>query len=279
MSHAAPTHARGRSIVARAAAAFAVLLVVAGCSTDDAESDDPSERTSRAAVEAAPEVGSCRDLDADAVAQPSNDSASIDCAEQHTAETIAVEAFPALFDDAAYDDARLGEHVFPVCSKAFQKHLRADDSAVMRTVLSWAWFRPDEQAWDDGARWFRCDLIGGNDALTDYLPLPEKTKKLLEGRPPDEWMVCADGKSMSSTKVVCSQPHTWRAVTTIKVGEEKDPYPGDRIVEVTSRDYCSDSVGAWLGYPDSYDFGYTYFKQSEWDVGVRRSVCWARTHQ
>ena len=79
------------------------------------------------------------------------------------------------------------------------------------------------------------------------------------------------------TKVPCTEPHQWRAVTTIKLGEPDDPYPGDRIVEVTSRDYCSDSVGAWLNYPVDYQFGYTWFHEAEWQAGNRRSVCWAKT--
>ena len=75
----------------------------------------------------------------------------------------------------------------------------------------------------------------------------------------------------------CTEPHDWRAVTTIVVGDEKDKYPGDRLVEVLSRDYCSDSVGAWLNYPIDYDYGYTWFHQAEWEAGNRRSICWART--
>ena len=77
----------------------------------------------------------------------------------------------------------------------------------------------------------------------------------------------------------CSQPHDWRAVTTIKVGQPADPYPGDRIVQVRSRDRCSDWVGAWMHYPPDYDFGYTWFHEAEWETGNRRSVCWARTDQ
>ena len=49
--------------------------------------------------------------------------------------------------------------------------------------------------------------------------------------------------------------------------------------EVTTRDYCSKSVGAWLGYPVDYDYGYTWFHEAEWDAGNRRSVCWAKTSQ
>ena len=70
---------------------------------------------------------------------------------------------------------------------------------------------------------------------------------------------------------------SWRAVTTIKVGEDEEEYPGDRVVEVTTRDFCSDSVGAWLNYPIDFEYAYTYFHQAEWEAGNRRSVCWART--
>jgi hypothetical protein len=38
-------------------------------------------------------------------------------------------------------------------------------------------------------------------------------------------------------------------------------------------------VAAWLEYPVDYDFGYTWFHAPEWEVGNRRSVCWAATEE
>ena len=260
--------------VLRAVGLVASLAVVAGLLAGCGEEDDGPVST------APPEEGACRVLDADDVAQPSNDSETVACTEEHTAETFVVDDLPAELGDLDPDDPEIGAHVYDTCSESFREFLQADESAVMRTVVSWAWFRPSDEAWDAGARWFRCDVIGGGEQLTDYRPLPETAEGLLEGMPPDEWMVCAAGKTVNgSPKVPCSEPHTWRAVTTIKVGEADEEYPGDRIVEVTTRDYCSDSVGAWLGYPASYDFGYTWFKQAEWEAGNRRSVCWAQTQQ
>lgn len=251
-----------------AAAVAAAVLTACGEDPPEEVSTDP------------PETGACRLLDADDVAQPSDDTETVPCTEEHTAETFLVEDFPADLHDLDADDAALGAHVYDTCTPAFMEFLRADESAVMRSILSWAWFGPSEAAWEAGARWFRCDVVGGGEQLTDYRPLPETAEGLLEGMPGDEWMVCAAGKTVNgSPKVPCSEPHTWRAVTTIKVGEADEEYPGDRIVEVTTRDYCSDSVGAWLGYPASYDFGYTWFKQAEWEAGNRRSVCWAQTQQ
>ena len=93
-------------------------------------------------------------------------------------------------------------------------------------------------------------------------------------------MICVNGPTVSgSLKIPCSEKHTWRAVTTIKLGEPTDPYPGDRLVEVRTRDFCSDSVGAWMNYPVGYDFGYTFFHSAEWRAGNRRSICWAKTGQ
>jgi hypothetical protein len=256
---------RARVAVLVLAAAFAL----AGCGDQKAPSDEKP-----------PELGACRDLTPDDVAQPSNTSAPVDCASPHTAETYAVGQLPGSFDDADYDDKDLGAWAYTTCSEAFIDFLGADDSLVMRTVVSWAWFRPSEDAWDKGARWYRCDVVGGGEQSKDYIELPTTAKGLLLGRPTDKWMVCADGPTVSgSVKVPCTEPHQWRAVTTISLGDAKEDYPGDRVVEVTTRDYCSKSVGAWLNYPVDYDFGYTWFHQAEWDAGNRRSVCWAKTDQ
>ena len=150
----------------------------------------------------------------------------------------------------------------------------------MRTVVSWAWFRPSEKAWDEGARWYRCDVVGGGEESPEFVALPESAKGLLLGRPKDRWMVCATGPSVAGNgKVPCNQRHTWRAVTTIKVGLDTEDYPGDRLVEVKTKEFCSDSVGAWMNYPVDYDFAYTWFHEAEWEAGNRRSVCWARTEQ
>ena len=178
-----------------------------------------------------------------------------------------------------YDSAAHGRWIFPTCEKAFEKFLGVDESLALRVQLSWAWFRPSERGWDKGARWYRCDLVGGPANATSYAELPAPTAKaLFRAKPPEEWLTCAQGPTvLKSKKVPCTEQHDWRAVGTIKVGEPKDPYPGDRFVQVRSRDYCSDAVGAWMNYPVDYEFGYTWFHEAEWKAGNRRSVCWAKT--
>jgi putative regulator of septum formation len=262
-------HAR---VLARAGHVLALgALLIAGAGCGDGTQPAP-------ATEEMPERGACRVLTPEDVARPSNTSKVVDCAREHTAETFAVGGLPATFDAAEYDDPALGAYVYKTCSARFMRFLGADESLVMRTVLSWAWFRPSEEAWEDGARWYRCDVVGGGEQSASYVDLPRTAKGILLGEPADHWLVCADGESVGAgPKVPCSEPHQWRAVTTIKLGEADDEYPGDRQVEVLTRDFCSDSVGAWLNYPVTYDFGYTWFHEAEWDAGNRRSVCWART--
>ncbi|HXH79487.1 septum formation family protein [Nocardioides sp.] len=250
----------------------AAVLAVSSCSASGSETPDADS------VEV-PELGVCRVLAPDDVSAPSNSVEVVDCAEEHTAETFAVGALPAGLEDAAYDDPKVGAFAYKTCARAYMKFLGADESMVMRTLLSWAWFRPSEKAWGEGARWYRCDVVGGNEDATSFITLPDTAQGLMSsGLPDDKWMACVNGDSVpGAQRIPCSEKHTWRAVTTIKVGADDDPYPGDRLVEVTTRDYCGDSVSAWLEYPLQYKFAYTWFHEAEWETGNRRSVCWAWT--
>jgi hypothetical protein len=257
--------------------ALALLAAVAltGCGDHESANVDSKQVD---AVEP-PENGVCRVLTPQDVLQPSNASKIVDCTAEHTAETFAVGLLPDELRDVAYDADSLGAFAYQTCSAKFQEFLGADDSTVMRTVVSWAWFRPSKTAWDKGARWYRCDVVGGGEESKTYAELPATAAGLLAEVPlDDDWMVCVDGPSVQGApKIPCSDKHNWRAVTTIKVGAPDDPYPGDHVVEVTTSDYCSQSVGAWLGYPPEYDYGYTWFHEGEWKAGNRRSVCWAAT--
>lgn len=262
-------------MLSRLAAPVVLLALLAACGQSSAE-DDASDQP---VVLGAPTLGACRALTPEQIGEPSNSSPVVDCAKEHTAETFAVGTFPTeLSSGADVDSPELGAYIYDTCTDRFQKFLGGDESTVMRSLLTWAWFRPTEEAWERGARWYRCDAVSGHEDSEELRTLPETAKGLLLGRPDDAWMTCAVGEQVSgSDKVPCSEPHDWRAVTTIQVGREDDPYPGDRVVEVRTRDFCRDSVGAWMNYPVDFEFGYTYFRSAEWQAGNRRSICWART--
>ncbi|GAB2989708.1 septum formation family protein [Nocardioides montaniterrae] len=265
---------RLRSTVACLTLLLAPLLT--GCGSEDQGSNsDPDQVDSVAA----PADGACRLLTVADARLHVNATRTVDCSAKHTAQTYAVGELPATFKSASYDDPELDSWAYRTCSSKFSTYVGADESLVLRTTISWVWFRPSKEAWDKGARWYRCDVVGGNDDSTTYRRLPTKAKGMLSGRPDDHWLACAAGAEFpSSAKVACSQPHDWRAVTTIKLGEPGDPYPGDAVAESRSNSFCSSSVKAWLNYPATYAWGYTFFHEAEWEMGNRRSVCWAHTH-
>jgi hypothetical protein len=267
------THAR--AALAAAVVALLAPLALTGCSSEPQGGNVDPDLLDSTAV---PKVGECRVLTPDDVAQPANATRTVDCKDRHTAETFAAGKLPKDFDDVDYDDASVGRFAYETCTKKFTKFLGADDTLVLRTIVSWAWFRPSEKAWDDGARWYRCDVIGGSATSAEYRPLPPTAKGLLLGRPDDKWLVCAAGETVAAgEKVPCSQPHDWRAATTIKLGEPGDKYPGDEIVASRTRAFCAESIKAWLNYPAQFDYAYTSFHRAEWEGGNRRSVCWAKT--
>jgi hypothetical protein len=251
-----------------------VLLVTSACGTDASSNSDPAQ------VDATtpPAVGACRNLTAKDLGLASNATRTVACSSPHDAETFAVGRLPGRFADASYGDSGVADWAYATCERDFVRHLGSDESTAMRSLVSWVWFRPSSTAWGQGARWYRCDLIGGDPHGTSFVDLPTSTKNLLRGSSAGEWMACVSGPSVAGgTRVPCTQPHGWRAVTTIELGTATSPYPGDAAVVAKTKAYCSTSVRAWLGYPASFSYGYTYYGAREWQAGNRRSVCWART--
>ncbi len=258
----------------RTACIAVLLLALSGCTQGQAGGGVDPQETAR------PKLGACRELIPDDIARASNATASVACSARHTAETFSVGTFPADLSKHDPDDRALGAYVYDRCQSGFQRFIGGDESLVLRSTMTWAWFRPTTEAWAAGAHWFRCDVVGGGEQSKSFITLPTTAKGLLLGKPDDRWLVCVDGPSVSgSVKIPCTSKHSWRAVTTISVGKDTDDYPGDRLVEVRTRDFCSRSVAAWLNYPIDYDYGYTWFHEAEWKAGNRRSICWAKTDQ
>lgn len=260
--------------------ALLLALLLAGCANDPTPSAGK-----RPAPEERPALGACRVLAPDDLEQATDTSATVPCREPHTAQTFLVGTLPGR-TGTDRTDPRHGGFVHRRCGKAFGDFLGADESRALRTNLTWAWFRPSDEAWSRGARWFRCDAVGTAGATggapEGELPrLPTRLEGIF-GRAgdSDRWQTCARGARLAdAARVPCSEPHDWRAVTAVKVGTPDEAWPGEKIVRARSRDRCSDWVGAWLHYTPDYDFAYTWFHEAEWQTGNRRSVCWAKTDQ
>jgi hypothetical protein len=205
----------------------------------------------------------------------------VPCDHSHTAITFSVGELDSVVDGhlLSVDSDHFQTQVADACPKAFAGFVGGTDEARRQTMLRPVWFTPSLSQSDQGADWYRCDVVGGSEQSKRLVDLPPDVEGLL-AQTEDKWLVCAEGPTVDgSVKVPCSTAHDWRAVSTIKLGEPDDAYPGDAAAEKTTRDYCSKSVAAWLGYPVDYDYGYTWFHEAEWNAGNRRSVCWAKTSQ
>lgn len=245
---------------------IAAVLLDAGCG-----GFTPADRT------APPPDGSCHALTAAALSRPSDSSAAVACTKAHTTLTYLVGTVPKAAA-TGYRSQPVSAYVYRTCRAGFLNYLGIDDSLALRVDLSWAWFGPSREGWDAGARWFRCDLVGGASGASTLRPLPTQVRTLFHGVPPDAWLRCRAGADFTTAAPVpCSAPHNWRAVSAIKLGTPDAAYPGDRFSQVRARDYCSDAVIAWLDYPPTYAYGYTVFHRAEWEAGNRRALCWAGT--
>ena len=175
------------------------LVVLTACTPKDVVSGGPEK-------EPAPDVGACRVLEPKDIEQPSNDNDVVSCKDTHNAETFRVGTFRGKLADASYDDPALGAAVYKDCNKQYMKFTGADDSLALRTVLSWAWFRPSEDGWKAGSRWYRCDVVGGTDSSTELVDLPKSAKGVLLGIPSDKWMSCVDGPTVTdAVRVPCTE--------------------------------------------------------------------------
>ena len=251
-------------------------MALAGCQEDLPAGVDPAQVD---AVEA-PELGACRDLTVKDVAAPSNATKVVDCGEEHTAKTYAVGSIPAELTTRSTTPRSWGVRVQGLLCEVHEvrrgrrepRDAHDPDLGVVPSVASRRGTR--------GRGGIRCDVVGGGDQTKELVDLPSNLKGLLL-RPDDEWLVCAQGPTVDgSVKVPCSV----RARLAGRLDDQarrdrRTPTPATRVSEVTTRDYCSKSVGAWLNYPVDYDFGYTWFHEPEWNAGNRRSVCWAKTSQ
>ena len=130
--------------VVRVVAPLALLaLTLSGC-LGGPRGGDSADTT-------APDVGACRTLTHDDVGRPSNATGTVPCSQPHTAETYAVDSLPTQYAHAAYDDPDVAAYAYRTCTQQFMEFTGADESLSMRTILSWAWFRPSTAAWKSGA--------------------------------------------------------------------------------------------------------------------------------
>ncbi|MDQ3485237.1 MAG: septum formation family protein [Actinomycetota bacterium] len=273
----------------KVAAGLGILVLVAGCipSPKQAASDDPTTATT--SVEPtkkkpppppppAPEAETCRELKFGDIGRYSNATPITDCAKRHTGFTFEV---TMLSPDIAFDGVQIKNDAIQqeagrFCRKAFEDYVGGDAATRARVRLTVTYFVPNQNAYDAGARWVRCDIIALQ-AERILAELPEELKGLLDDDAAiDDYGLCSRGDpgAIDSLQVICDQPHTYRAVEALRLGAMDDPYPGEATTSVEGKQRCEDLIVDLLGTDGGFTYSWTYPTTQDWEAGQRFGYCW-----
>ncbi len=265
-----------------------VLVVLLGllgaCSGDPAPEQRPAAAPSVAPVERptatpvpTPDDRACYRLAFEDALAPTTDARSTGCGTRHTSMTFAVGTLDTVVDGhlVAVDSERVMDQVARACPARLADFVGGTVGVRRLSMLRSVWFTPTVEESDAGADWFRCDVIAiaGRDALA---PLTGRLAGVLDapaGR--DRWAMCGtdDPDSPDFERVVCSRPHSWRAIQVVAFEEGR--YPGVQAVRDAGQTPCEDAGRAVADDALNFQWGYEGPSAAQWASGQTYGRCWA----
>lgn len=273
-----PREARPFAVLAAVAALLALLGLLSACSEDAPEPEEEPQPTQTTAAdpEPGPAVGACYPLPFDAAVAPTSDVEAVDCAQEHTSVTIAVEPVDAVVDGhlVAVDSDRVQDQVATACPARLLRHVGGDLTDLRLSMIRSIWFTPTVEESDAGAAWFRCDavLLGGTSRLA---PLEGDLRGALKGdQVPDRFAMCgtAAPDAADFQRVRCSDKHSWRAISVIAF--DQADYPGEKKVRAAGRTRCEDAAADRAEDPLAFKWGYEWPTREQWEMGQKFGRCW-----
>jgi Septum formation len=220
----------------------------------------------------------CRRLSFRAIGRFSNASRRVACGSStYTAYTYAVKPLPRglsgpIDSDAVQNAAKVS------CARSFARFIGGTPRVRTMSRLSPTYFLPTALQFAAGTRWVRCDVVA---LQTDHrlAPLPPRVRHLLDdSAAAARFALCARGTpgSPRTALVMCTQPHTYRAVSAIRLGGPDVPRPTVRQL-AGPKDKCRRTVASLLGVSGGFSFVFTYPGVHEWNAGQRFGLCWDRS--
>ncbi|MCH1868450.1 septum formation family protein [Nocardioides sp. CFH 31398] len=280
------------------AGALTGLLVLAGCGGGSDEpasggspspavsSVDPSSATPSTtegdqpdpAAATRPEPQTCYPLGFDDALAPTSEVEPVECTTEHTSRTFAVGDLDLVVDGhlLAVDSERAQAQPAEQCPPRLAEFLGGSEDDLRLSVLRAVWFSPTVEQSDEGASWYRCDVI----ALArqgELLPLTGRLEGLFSR--PDAaaaYALCATAEPGTDgfDRVPCSADDaSWRAIATVPLADTED-YPGEDQVSGAGDGVCEDAARDAAPDPLNFRFGYEYPTAEQWDAGQRYGVCW-----
>jgi hypothetical protein len=256
---------------------LATVAALAGCSGDEPKAErTTSSPAAPATVPAAPPERACYALTFDQAVEPTSTSDPVPCGSAHTAATIRVGTIRPVVDGhlLAVDSDTVQKQVAGRCRARLTAYLGGDEETRRLSRLTVVWFTPSLVESDEGALWFRCDLVAlaGKDRLA---PLPRRTRGIL-GRPDvlDRFGTCgtASPAAKSFARVICSEEHTWRARGTIEL-PAGTAYLG-KAAGAAADSRCRDIEAQLAGDILKLKWSFEWPTREQWATGQRYGYCW-----
>lgn len=231
---------------------------------------------------ARPKVRQCRSLQIfDLLTRVTKEATTpVRCANKHNAQTFATKKLTRAMKAAVRNgsDKKIYRTVRGYCNRELQTWLKADKETVAMSQFSFIVGVPTRSDLNAGADWVRCDVFLRN-GLTKMVNLPRSTKGALKGPKGDDYHSCVKGEiATASSSVPCYKKHSWRAVSSVKLGTQDDSWPGHSDVIDVVKENCSEDVRDYLNTSAAFQYGYMAPTKRTWKRGNRYAVCMAKTH-
>lgn len=280
------------------AGVLAVAIVLVSCAADASTRDSATDETAPASTSpisraagaaggaqrpespARPPAKGCYVLGFDAATEPTNDSRPVPCSKRHTAQTYHVGRLDTVVDGhlLAVDSERAQRQVERTCPRKLVEYVGGSREARALSRLEAVWFSPTIEQSDQGASWFRCDVVAvGRPSTLAPLPPPGRLRGILDRSDAlDEVGLCGTAApgARGFERVICSRRHAWRAISTIEISGGAH-YPGIAQVREAGGRECRERVQAANGSPERFSYGWEWPTREQWRAGQRFGYCWA----
>ena len=269
------------------AVATVLLVLLAGCSGDgdgDGDGDEPDPSSGPTTSQAPeppkpgrrPQVGDCHRLTYAEALAPVAATKRVRCGRRPTALTFHVGRIErnARGKPRAVDSARVQRQVSTTCPEQLIAYLGGSADQVHRSLLTTVWFTPTLEQAQAGAAWFRCDVVAPS-AGRSLMVLPADLRgAMADDAVRERFAMCATGEpgEKSFTRIPCTAPHSWRAVSTVELSG--DAYPGADAIAATMDGACTDAATEAASNPLDVRWSQEGPTERQWKAGQRHGLCW-----
>jgi hypothetical protein len=212
--------------------------------------------------------------------EPTNDAEPVRCGTGHTSQTIHVGRLRLVYDGhaVAVDSQRVRRQVAEDCPRRLADYIGGSAEQRNLSRFGVVWFSPTLEEADAGARWYRCDLVAfgrGEELFRQEGVVP---RGVLGDGGLARFGLCGTAApgSPAFERVLCSLPHTWRAIATIQLAGG-DEYPGEDAVRADGDSDCQDRVRELEDFALTFTYGWEWPTKAQWRAGQRYGLCWAET--